>query len=325
MEKAFWQKRAVLVTGASGHIGGWLVRELIGLGAEVTCLVREAEPECQLLREGYIRQVKVVEGDLCDLDLLRRTVAEGRTSTVMHLAAQSIVGVARRDPVGTYESNVRGTWCLLEACRLSGSVEQVVVASTDKVYGESQELPYTEEMPLRAIYPHDVSKACAEMIASSYARTYGLRVATLRLPNVYGGADLNWSRIVPGTIRSIIQGEQPVIQSDGRFVRDYLYVEDAVAAHLQAAEKLARRPEISGEAFNITSETYMDVVSLVRRIITLMEARMGAKVLGQAKSEISNQYLSGEKARRMLEWQAAFSLDEGLRRTIAWYVANLGQ
>jgi CDP-glucose 4,6-dehydratase len=319
LEETFWEGRGVLVTGATGHIGGWMVKRLLALGAEVVCLVRDWAPECQLIREGYLQRVKVVLGDLGDLDLLQRTLTEHEITTVMHLAAQSIVSTALKDPVGTYESNARGTWCLMEACRNSPRVKQVVVASTDKVYGESRELPYVEEMPLRAIYPHDVSKACAEMIAQSYAKTYGLRVAMARLPNIYGGGDLNWSRIVPGTIRSILQGEKPVINSNGRFIRDYLYVEDAVMAQLGIAEKLAAMPEINGEAFNISSECYLSVVKLVGRIINQMGQTMKPKVLDQVKNEIPNQYLSAQKAREMLGWQAAFSLDEGLRRTIEWY------
>ena len=229
--KAFWQNRPILVTGASGHVGGWLVKRLLALQADVICLVRDWTPQCQLVSEGFIQQVKVVQGELSNIDLLRRTLGEYEINTVIHLAAQSIVGTANRDPISTFESNIRGTWCLLEACRLSPSVKQVVVASTDKVYGESEQLPYVEDMPLLAVYPHDVSKACAEMIASSYARTYGLNLAITRLPNIYGGADLNWTRIIPGTIRSIIRNEQPVINSNGKFIRDYLYVEDAAAAH----------------------------------------------------------------------------------------------
>ena len=301
------------------------MKQLVSLGSDVVCLAREWPPECQLVRDGWTPQVKVIQADLCDLDLLQRVLAEHDISTVMHLAAQSIVGTANRDPLSTYESNIRGTWCLMEACRLSGSVKQILAASTDKVYGECQELPYTEDMPVRAIYPHDVSKACAEMIAVSYARTYGLKVAITRLPNIYGGADLNWSRIIPGTIRSILKNEQPVINSNGKFIRDYLYVEDAVAAHLVAAEKLAATPEVSGEAFNITSEAPMDVLSLVGRILTLIGSHLEPRVLDQARNEIPNQYMSGAKARRMLGWEAAFGLEDGLQRTIEWYRAYLVQ
>lgn len=323
MDETFWLDRPVLVTGATGHIGGWLVRRLTRLGAEVVCLVRDWVPECQLVREGFLQQVKAVQGELCDISLLRRTLGEYEISTVMHLAAQSIVGTANADPLNTYESNIRGTWCLMEACRLSPSVKQVVAASTDKVYGESEELPYVERMPMLAIYPHDVSKACAEMIAHSYAITYGLTVAITRLPNIYGGADLNWTRIVPGTIRSIIRNEQPVINSNGRFIRDYLYVEDAVEAHLQMAEKLATMPEIGGEAFNISSEAYLTVLELVGHILNRMGSSLEPVVRDQAKNEIKNQYLDAAKARQVLGWQPIFNLEDGLKRTIDWYKAYL--
>jgi CDP-glucose 4,6-dehydratase len=319
LKETFWAGRQVLVTGATGHIGGWLVKRQVELRAEVVCLLRDWTPDCQLISEGNVRQVKVVLGELCDLDLLRRTLAEYEINTVIHLAAQSIVGTALRDPVGTYESNTRGTWLLMEACRNSPSVKQAVVASTDKVYGESKELPYVEEMPRLAIYPHDVSKACAEMIAMSYAKTYGMRVAMARLPNIYGGGDLNWTRIVPGTIRSILRGEQPVINSNGRFIRDYLFVEDAVTALLQMAENLAEKPEISGESFNISSESYLSVLELVERILKLSGSDLQPVVRDQVKDEIRDQYLSAQKAREQLGWQATFSLDEGLGRTIRWY------
>ena len=319
LEEGFWQDRPILVTGASGHIGGWLVRQLCELRAEVICLVRDWLPECQLVSEGLIDQVKVVPGELGDIDLLQRTLREYEVSTVIHLAAQSIVGVANRDPISTFESNIRGTWCLMEACRLSPSVKQVVAASTDKVYGENEQLPYVEEMPLLAVYPHDVSKACAEMIVSSYARTYGLNVAITRLPNVYGGADLNWSRIIPGTIRSIIRNEQPMINSNGKFVRDYLYVGDAVSATLLLAEKLAENADLRGQAFNISSETYLTVLELVERMLKLMGCSLQPLVRDQSKNEIKNQYLSAAKARQMLGWQPQFTIEEGLGRTIEWY------
>ena len=323
LEQAFWQDRSILVTGATGHIGGWLVRRLLDLQADVVCLVRDWVPQCQLVGEGLIHRVKVVRGDLGDIEVLRRTLGEYEITTVIHLAAQSIVGTANRDPISTFESNIRGTWCLMEACRLSQSVKQVVVASTDKVYGESEKLPYIEDMPLLAIYPHDVSKACAEMIATSYARTYGLNLAITRLPNIYGGADLNWTRIIPGAIRSIIQGVQPVINSNGKFIRDYLYIEDAVSAHLLLAEKLAEHPELQGQAFNISSETYLSVLELVERILNLMSSSLQPLIRDQAKNEIKNQYLKATKARQMLGWQPTFTINEGLKRTIEWYTAFL--
>jgi len=319
MEDSFWLDRPTFVTGATGQLGGWLVQRLLTAGADVVCLVRDWVPQCELVRTGLIEKVKVVRGDLCDSGVVERALGEYEIDTVIHLAAQSIVGIANRNPVTTFEANIRGTWSLLEACRTSPTVRQVVAASTDKVYGESEHLPYTEEMPLRPVYPHDVSKACAEMIARCYAATYGLNVAVTRLPNIYGGGDLNWSRIVPGSIRSVLRGERPVIHSDGRFIRDYLYVEDAAAAHLLLAEKLAENPDLRGQAFNISNETHLTVLELVERILKLMDSPLQPLVQNQAKHEIKNQYLSAAKARQMLGWQPLFSMDEGLQHTIAWY------
>jgi CDP-glucose 4,6-dehydratase len=319
LSETFWQDRPTLVTGASGQVGGWLVSRLLAAGADVVCLVRDWVPQCELVQRGLLERVKTVRGDLRDLELLRRTLGEYEVNTVIHLAAQSIVGVANRDPLGTFETNIQGTWRLLEACRTSPTVRQVVMASTDKAYGESDQLPYTEEMPLQPLYPHDVSKACAEMIARCYAETYELKVAITRLPNIYGGGDLNWNRIVPGTIRSVIRGERPVINSNGRFIRDYLYVEDAAAAHMLLVEKLAENPDLRGQAFNISTETRLTVLELVERILNLMGSSLQPFVRDQAKNEIVNQYLSAQKARQALGWQPLFSLDEGLGRTIAWY------
>jgi CDP-glucose 4,6-dehydratase len=319
MTDVFWKDRPTFVTGASGQIGGWLVRRLVAAGADVVCLLRDWIPQCELVQAGLLERVKIVRGDLRDWELLRRTLGEHEVSTVIHLAAQSIVGVATRDPITTFDTNLRGTWTLLEACRLSPTVKGVVIASTDKVYGESSRLPYTEDMPLQPVYPHDVSKACAEMVARCYAGTYDLRVAFTRLPNIYGGGDLNWSRIVPGTLRAVLRGEQPVIHSDGRFIRDYLYVEDAAAAHLLLADKLAQDSALRGQAFNISHETPLTVLQLVALILKLLGSTLQPLVQNQAKHEIKDQYLSAQKARQVLGWQPLFSMDEGLQRTIAWY------
>lgn len=321
----FWLDCPTLVTGATGQIGGWLVKQLLAAGADVVCLVRDWVPQSELVRAGMLERIKVVRGDLCDLNLLKRILGEYEIDTVIHLAAQSIVGVANRDPLTTFDTNIRGVWSLLEACRLSPTVKQVVAASTDKAYGESDLLPYQEDMPLLAVYPHDVSKACAEMIVKSYAGTFRLNAAVTRLPNVYGGGDLNWNRIVPGTIRSVLRGEAPIIHSDGRFIRDYLYVEDAAAAHLFLAERLAEDPELRGQAFNISNEAPLSVMELVHKIIRLCGAHLEPQVQDRAENEIPNQYLSAEKARRQLGWRPLFSMDEGLWRTIAWYRDYFGK
>jgi len=239
--------------------------------------------------------------------------------TVFHLAAQTIVGIANRNPVSTLESNVQGTWSLLEACRRSPAVKQIVVASSDKAYGDHDKLPYDEQAPLQGRHPYDVSKSCADLIARSYADTYGLPVAITRCGNFYGGGDLNWNRIIPGSIRSILYGERPVIRSDGSYIRDYFYVEDGAAAYALLAERLAERPELIGQAFNFSNEIQVTVLQLVQRLLELMDSKLEPDIRDEVSNEIRHQYLSSAKARRELAWSPLFKLDDGLRRTIDWY------
>ena len=319
----FWRDRRVFVTGATGLVGGWLIRALLERGADVVALVRDWVPESQLIAGALLDRVTVVRGDVCDQALLERALGEFEILTVIHLAAQTIVPIANRNPVSTFETNVAGTWRLLEACRRSPTVKQIVLASSDKAYGEARELPYRETTPLDAVHPYDVSKACADFIARSYARTWGLPVAITRCGNFYGGGDLNWNRLVPGTIRSVFRGERPVIRSDGTPVRDYIYVEDAVSAYLVLAEQLAAQPSLTGEAFNFSNDTPLAVRQTVDRILALMGSDLTPVVLNEATSEIPRQYLDSAKARRVLGWRPAFDLDEGLKRTIAWYRDHL--
>lgn len=317
----FWRDRATFVTGATGLVGGWLVRRLLSAGADVVCLVRDGVPDCELVRSGDIERVKTVRGDVCDRELLERILGEYEITTVMHLAAQTIVPVANRNPESTFESNIRGTWSLLEACRRSPLVGQIVVASSDKAYGSHDALPYDETTPLRGVHPYDVSKSCADLISSSYGESFGLPVAVTRCGNFYGGGDLNWSRIVPGTIRSIIRGERPMIRSDGSYVRDYFYVEDGAAAYMLLAERLAADPDLRGRAFNFSNETQTTAGELVEKILALMSSDLEPDVRNTATNEIRHQYLSATRARGELQWTPLFSLDEGLERTIAWYRA----
>jgi CDP-glucose 4,6-dehydratase len=254
-----------------------------------------------------------------DQALLERVLGEYEVDTVIHLAAQTIVGISTRNPISTFESNIQGTWSLLEACRRSPRVKQIVVASSDKAYGEQKHLPYSEETPLDALHPYDVSKAAADMIARSYALTYELPVAITRCGNFYGGGDLNWSNLVPGTVRSVLRGQHPVIRSDGLYVRDYFYVEDGVEAYMLLAQSLASQPELRGEAFNFSNELQVTVLELVRKVMTLMESDLEPEVRNEASHEIRGQYLSAAKARRLLQWSPSFDLDSGLSRTIAWY------
>jgi CDP-glucose 4,6-dehydratase len=319
MSTTFWTDRPVLVTGATGLVGSWVVKRLLGVGAEVVCLVRDWVPQSELVRSGDLDRVKVVRGDVRDQARLEVALGEYEIDTVLHLAAQTIVGIANRNPISTFETNIQGTWALLEACRRSPRVKQIVVASSDKAYGDQEQLPYVETTPLQGRHPYDVSKSCADLIACTYAITYGLPVVITRCGNFYGGGDLNWNRIVPGTIRSLLRNERPVIRSDGRFVRDYFYVEDGAAAYLLLAEQLATRPELRGEAFNFSNEIQFTVLDLVERITSLMGSMLQPDIRNEASNEIHHQSLSAAKARRLLGWRPLFTLDEGLRETVQWY------
>ncbi len=320
----FWTDRPVFVTGATGLLGGWLVKRLLAAGADVTCLVRDWVPQAELNRAGLLDKVKVIRGDVCDRELLERALGEYDISTVIHLAAQTIVTIANRNPISTFESNISGTWSLLEACRRSPLVKQIVVASSDKAYGEQETLPYHEDIPLQGQHPYDVSKSCADLIAHAYAITFSTPVAITRCGNFYGGGDLNWNRIIPGTIRSILRGKAPIIRSDGSLVRDYFYIEDAAAAYMLLVEKLAENPSFYGQAFNFSNEQPISVLDLVQVISKKMDSKLSPVIVDEAKNEISRQYLSSEKARHLLGWKPLFSLDQGLDLTIDWYKNLLG-
>lgn len=323
INRQFWQDRPTLVTGATGLLGGWLVRRLLDAGADVVCLVRDWVPQSEFVRARLIDRVKVVNGDVRSQSLLERTLGEYEVDTVIHLAAQTIVGIANRNPVSTFKTNIGGTWALLEACRRSPTVKQIVVASSDKAYGAHKQLPYDEDAPLMGRHPYDVSKSCADLIAQSYAETYNLPIAITRCGNFYGGGDLNWNRIVPGTIRSVMRGQRPVIRSDGKFVRDYFYAEDGAAANMLLAERMADK-SLAGQAFNFSNESQVTVLDLVGQILKSMGSELEPEVRNEAVNEIREQYLSASKARTVLGWKPLFTLDEGLRRTIDWYREFLG-
>ncbi len=315
----FWRDRRVVVTGGSGLIGGWLVEELINNGADVIVLLRDWVPQSKLLSEEKLKKSTLVRGDLSDPKHLERILSEYEVQSVFHLAAQTIVPIANKNPLSTFESNVAGTWNLLEACRHVKSVSSIVAASSDKAYGDAPNLPYHEEMPLRAVYPYDVSKACADMICLSYAKTFDLPVSTTRCGNFFGGGDLNWNRIIPGTIRSALRSETPIIRSDGTLIRDYIYVEDAVNAYLTLSKALSEDSNLKGEAFNFSNETQRTVLELTNLILTELGSDLTPIVQGDNKGEIKAQYLDSSKASRLLGWKAQFGLEEGLSKTISWY------
>ena len=319
-----WRDRRALVTGATGIVGSWVVKELLAREASVVVLVRDADPQSELLRSGDIGRTTVVNGALEDVRTVARAVDEHEVDTVFHLGAQTLVGVAHRNPLSTWEANVRGTYNVLEAVRERRDVVRaVVVASSDKAYGESDVLPYTEQTPLAGRHPYEVSKVCAELLARSYRHTYGLPVGVARCGNVYGGGDLNWSRLVPGTIRSILRGERPVLRSDGTFVRDHLYVKDAARSYLCLAAGLDD-VRLHGEAFNFSAEAPIRVDEMVARIGKLMgDGKVEPEILDAAVGEIRDQHLDAGRARSLLGWSPTYDLDAGLVETIAWYRAFL--
>ncbi len=318
-----WRDKRVLVTGGTGLLGSWIVGRLIEHGADVVALVRDWVPPSRFVQEGYDKRVTVVRGDVRDQACLERVLGEYEIHTVLHLAAQTIVGIANRNPISTFETNIQGTWAMLEAVRHSPTVKAVVLASSDKAYGSARNLPYVETTPMAGDHPYDVSKSCADLIAQSYAKTWGTPVAITRCGNFFGGGDLNWNRIVPGTVRSILRNERPVIRSDGQFVRDYIYAEDAVDAYLHLAEALARDSSLAGEAFNFSTGEPRSVVDVVAAIGKAMNSPLQPEIRNEASNEIREQFLDSNKAKERLGWRARFGFDDGLTRTIDWYRNHL--
>jgi len=319
LNRAFWLDRPTFVTGGTGLVGSWLIQRLMDAGADVVCLVRDWVPQSEAVRKGNLERMKVVRGDIRDREVLERALGEYEIDTVIHLAAQTIVTIANRNPISTFETNIAGTWNLLEACRRSPRVKQIVVASSDKAYGDQEILPYDENTPLQGQHPYDVSKSAADLIAYTYAKSFDLPVSITRCGNFYGGGDLNWNRIIPGTIRSILRGQRPIIRSDGKYIRDYFYVEDGAAAYMLLAEQLAARPELKGQAFNFSNEIQVSVREIVDQILKEMKSDLSPDIRNEVSNEIRHQYLSAEKARRELGWKPMFNLEAGLRRTIDWY------
>lgn len=320
----FWRDRRVFITGGSGLVGGWLIEALLNQGADVVVLLRDWVPGSRLFSRELLNRATMVRGDLSDSRILERILAEYEIQCIMHLAAQTIVPIANKNPLSTFESNIAGTWNLLEAARHVRSVSAVVVASSDKAYGNSPELPYRETMPLRAVYPYDASKACADIISLSYAMTFHLPVAITRCGNFFGGGDLNWNRLIPGTIRSVLRGQEPIIRTDGTLIRDYIYVEDAVSAYMTLAQSLTNNPELKGEAFNFSNETQKNVLELTNIILQTLNSKLNPIIKNENHGEIQEQYLDSSKAKELLGWAPQFGLLDGLKKTIHWYVDYLG-
>lgn len=313
-----WKNKRVFVTGATGLLGSWLTEALVAKGANVTVLIRDWVPDSELITTKMFEKVNIVRGDIVDLETVERVLNEYEIDTVFHLGAQTIVQTATRSPLSSFESNIKGTWTLLEACRHVGTIQRIIVASTDKAYGTQKVLPYTEQMPLLAKHPYDVSKACADMIAHAYYATYGLPIAITRCGNIYGGADLNYNRIVPGTIQSFLNNERPIIRSDGKYVRDYIYIKDVIAAYMLLAENL-HRIDVRGQAFNFSTNNRLNVLQVVEHIKRIMQKDLEPDIQNTAKAEIPEQYLSSEKAEKILGWKALYSIEDGLKETINWY------
>lgn len=318
MVNKFWNNKNVFVTGGTGFLGSYLVKKLVSYGANVTILVRDYIPQSNIYIGEEYKKINVVHGMLEDYLLIERALGEYEIDTVFHLAAQAIVGVANKNPLGTFKANIEGTWNILEAARKSPLIKQVIVASSDKAYGDQEKLPYDENMPLQGKHPYDVSKSCTDLIAQTYYETYKLPVCITRCGNLYGGGDLNFNRIIPQSIQSILNKEAPVIRSDGSFIRDYFYIEDAVDAYINLAEKVVEL-NLGGQAFNFSNEIQLTVLELVNKILKIMGSDIKPIILNQGSNEIIHQYLSAKKARTVLGWSPNYTIDEGLSKTIEWY------
>ena len=317
---ADWEGRKILITGATGMVGSWLVKELLKRDSAVVALVRDIDYQTEFYRSGDYLQTAIVNGSLEDFSTIDRAINEYEIDTVFHLGAQTIVGAAYREPLQTFESNIRGTYHILEACRRHQDlVEKIVIASSDKAYGIADKLPYTEDMPIEGCHPYDVSKSCADLLAQAYFHTYDMSMAIARCGNIYGGADLNWSRIVPGTIRSLLNNQRPIIRSNGEYIRDYIYIKDVVDAYLNLAESITKK-NISGEAFNFSTESQITVIEIMNEIRAIMgKEELEPKILNLDLKEIPEQSLSAEKAHKILGWHPKYVMEKGLSETVDWY------
>ncbi|MGG2937766.1 GDP-mannose 4,6-dehydratase [Bacillus pacificus] len=322
--KVFWKNKNVFVTGCTGFLGTYVVKALVNSGASVTGLIRDYVSKSGIYQQHLYKKINIVHGSLEDLHLIQRALGEYEIDTVFHLAAQAIVGVANRHPLSTFEANILGTWNVLEACRNSPYIKRIIVASSDKAYGPQEHLPYEENIPLQGNHPYDVSKSCADLIAQTYYHTYQLPICITRCGNLYGGGDVNFNRIIPHTIHSVLNNEAPIIRSDGTFIRDYFYIEDAAQVYLLLAEKMEKY-KLAGEVFNFSNESPLTVLDLVKKILTIMNSHLCPVISKQGSHEIKHQYLSAKKAREILKWEPVYSIDEGLKKTIHWYSDLFGK
>lgn len=321
----FWNNRNVFVTGATGFLGIWLTKQLLDQGANVVTLVRDMVPQSPFFLDGLDRRVVTLRGAVEDQSTLERALHEYEIDSVFHIAAQAIVGVANRDPVHTFEANIQGTWCMLEACRRHGDISRIVIASSDKAYGDHDELPYNEDYPLQGRHPYDVSKSCADLIATAYHHTYDLPVSITRCGNLFGPGDLNFSRIVPGTIKLVLEGERPVIRSDGSPIRDYVHVSDIATAYLTLAEKMDDAA-IRGRAFNFGTGEPKTVLDLTKTILRAAGREdLEPVILNEVRGEIRHQYLSNDRAIAELGWTPGAPVEQRLEETIAWYRSYFDQ
>ena len=317
-KETFWENKNILITGCTGLLGSWLTESLVTKNANVIGLVRDSVPKSRFFQTNIMKNVVVVRGEIENYSLLERIINEYEIDTVFHLAAQTIVTLANRNPVSTFKANIEGTWNILEACRRASHVSRIVVASSDKAYGDQPVLPYDEKTPLEGRHPYDVSKSCADLICRAYFETYDLPVCITRCGNFYGAGDLNFNRIIPGTIRSVFHHKRPVIRSDGSPRRDYFYIRDGVEAYLLLAEKMEKK-NVRGEAFNFSTESPYSVLEIVQKIIDAMDSDLKPELLNQATNEIQDQFLSAQKAKKMLKWESIYTLETGMRETIDWY------
>ena len=314
----FWRNRNVFITGGFGLLGSTIAEMLNDLGARIVLLKRDHVPSSRFFETKAAQQANIVHGDFENYDTVYRALAEYEIDTIFHVGAQPIAPVANRAPLPTLRTNIMGTCNVLEAARLNPTVKRVLVASSDKAYGTQPILPYTEEASLHGEHPYDVSKSCTDLLANMYYNTYKLPVCVTRCGNLYGPGDLNWQRIVPQTIRHLINNEQPIIRSDGKFIRDYFFVRDAADAYIMLAENM-ERPEIVGQAFNFSTGNGLSALSLVQSILKVMNSTLEPIILNEAKAEIPEQTLSSDKALRLLNWKATYTIDEGLAETVEWY------